>query len=100
MQPVLQEMAILRLSVGSWGPLGRLLGASWGLLGASSLLPGPDEPRGKPMQGPKEALEIIFVVPPKKCRKCQLADLEFDMVFTDPNLFLQVLGEDSKYDQN
>ena len=53
-------------SVASWGPPGGLLGASWGLLEASwgplggLLLPGPNEPRGKPMQGPKEALENIF----------------------------------------
>ena len=35
MPPLLHEMAILSLNMGSWGPLGRLLGASWEPLGAS-----------------------------------------------------------------
>ena len=52
----------------SWRPLGGLLEASWGPLGGL-LLPRPNEPRGKPMQGPKEALGNIFRPLPKSVAK-------------------------------
>ena len=47
MRPLLQEMASLRLKMGSWRPLGSLLGASWEPRGGSrGPLGGSWEPLG------------------------------------------------------